>query len=126
MSKRLRDSRYKQRLITITQRRWTASFDACSMFKLRVDWRGNVENQKLISQGEANSHTKILPGTAVVSPDTGGAELPHPPKAMNPKELSSAWIASRMCCDRDFGTFEVPRIRRRLCTNHFEVAQFDA
>ena len=66
--------------ITTTQRRWTASLDAFSMFKLGADWRDNVENQKLVSLGKASSHVKGIPGTVVVSPETGVVELAHPPK----------------------------------------------
>ena len=67
-------------VITITQRRWTASLDAFSMFKLGTDWRDHVENQKLVSLGKANSHVKDIPGTVVVNPETGVVELAHPPK----------------------------------------------
>ena len=67
-------------VITTTQRCWTASLDAFSMFKLGADWRGNVENQKLVSLGKASSHVKDIPGTVVVSPETGIVELAHPPK----------------------------------------------
>ena len=66
--------------ITTTQRRWTASLDAFSMFKLGADWRDNVENQKLVSLGKAGSHVKDIPGTVIVSPETGVVELAHPPK----------------------------------------------
>ena len=67
-------------VITTTQRRWTASLDAFSMFKLGADWRVNVENQKLVSLGKASPHVKDIPGTVVVSPETGVVELAHPPK----------------------------------------------
>ena len=67
-------------VITITQRRWTASLDAFSMFKLGADWRDNVENHKLVSLGKASSYVKEIPGTVVVSPETGVVELAHPPK----------------------------------------------
>ncbi|KAL9065482.1 MAG: hypothetical protein Q9161_008187 [Pseudevernia consocians] len=67
-------------VITITQRRWTASLDAFSMFKLGADWRDNVENQKLVSLGKANSHVREIPGTVIVNPETGVVELAHPPK----------------------------------------------
>ena len=67
-------------VITTTQRRWTASLDAFSMFKLGADWRDNVEDQKLVSLGKASSHVKDIPGTVVVSPESGAVELAHPPK----------------------------------------------
>lgn len=67
-------------VITNTQRRWTASLDAFSMFKLGADWRGSVENQKLVSLGKAGSNVKDIPGTVVVNPETGSVELAHPPK----------------------------------------------
>ena len=67
-------------VITTTQRRWTASLDAFSMFKLGADWRDNVEDQKLVSLGKASSHVKNIPGTIVVNPETGVVELAHPPK----------------------------------------------
>ena len=67
-------------VITTTQRRWTASLDAFSMFKLGADWRDNVENQKLVSLGKASSHVKNIPGTVIVSPETGVVELAHAPK----------------------------------------------
>ena len=67
-------------VITNTQRRWTASLDAFSMFKLGADWRDNVEDQKLVSLGKASSHVRSIPGTIVVNPETGGVELAHPPK----------------------------------------------
>lgn len=65
-------------VVTNTQRRWTASLDAFSMFKLGADWRGNVENQKLVSLGKASSHVRDIPGTVVVNPETGAVELAHP------------------------------------------------
>ena len=67
-------------VITNTQRRWTASLDAFSMFKLGTDWRGNVENQMLVSLGKASSHVRGIPGTVLVNPETGVVELAHPPK----------------------------------------------
>ena len=67
-------------VITITQRRWTASLDAFSMFKLGADWHDNVENQKLVSLGKATSHVRDIPGTVIVSPETGVVKLAHPPK----------------------------------------------
>ena len=67
-------------VITNTQRRWTASLDAFSIFKLGADWRGNVEDQKLVSLGKASSHVKDIPGTVVVSPETGAVGLAHAPK----------------------------------------------
>lgn len=67
-------------VITTTQRRWTASLDAFSMFKLGTDWRSNLENQKLVSLGKVSSHVKDIPGTVVVNPETGVVELAHAPK----------------------------------------------
>lgn len=67
-------------VITTTQRRWTASLDAFSMFKLGTDWRSNLENQKLVSLGKVSSHVKVIPGTVVVNLATGVVELAHAPK----------------------------------------------
>ena len=67
-------------VITNTQRRWTASLDAFSMFKLGTDWRSNMENQMLVSLGKASSHVRDIPGTVLVNPETGVVELAHPPK----------------------------------------------
>ena len=67
-------------VITTTQRRWTASLDAFSMFKLGADWRDIVEDLKLVSLGKASSDVKNIPGIVVVSPETGVVELAHPPK----------------------------------------------
>ena len=66
-------------VITNAQRRWTASPDVSSMFKLRAEWCGNMENQKLISLGKASSHLKEIPGTVVVNPETGVVGLARSP-----------------------------------------------
>lgn len=81
-------------VITITQRRWTASLDAFSMFKLGADWRDSVENQKLVSLGKADSTVKDIPGTVVVNPETGGVELAHPPKRrrLSRKSRRPGWL----------------------------------
>ena len=67
-------------VITTTQRRWTASLDAFSMFKLGTDWRNNLENQRLVSLGKVSSHVKDIPGTVVVNPEEGVVELARPPR----------------------------------------------
>lgn len=67
-------------VITNTQRRWTASLDAFSIFKLGADWRGDMQNLRLVSLGAASDHMISIPGTIVVDPQTGAVELAHPPK----------------------------------------------
>ncbi len=75
-------------VVTNTQRRWTASLDAFSIFKLGADWRGNVESQKMVSLGKASSHVREIPGTVVVSPETGGVELARVPERRRLSRLS--------------------------------------
>lgn len=85
-----------------------------------------MENQKLVSPGKASSHVKTISGTVIVSPETGGAELAHPPKRTKLKEFSSAWMGSRICYDRDFGTLEVGCVRRFASIYFESIAQFDS
>ena len=67
-------------VITNTQRRWTASLDAFSMFKLGSDWSSSVEDLKLMSLGKASSHINGIPGTVIVNPETGVIDLAQAPK----------------------------------------------
>ena len=67
-------------VITNTERRWTASLDAFSMFKLGADWHDKVENQKMVSLGKASSHVRDIPGTVLVNPEAGTVELAQPAK----------------------------------------------
>ena len=67
-------------VVANTQRRWTASLDAFSMFKLGADWHDKVEKQKLVSLRKASSHMGDIPGTVHVNPETGVVKLAHAPK----------------------------------------------
>ena len=67
-------------VIANTQRRWTASLDAFSIFKLGADWHDSVEKQKLVSLRKASSHMGDIPGTVNVNPETGVVKLAHAPK----------------------------------------------
>ncbi len=73
---------------------WSASLDAFSFFKLGADWRENVEDQKLASLGKESSHLKDIPGTVVVSPETGVVELARPPqrRRLSPKSRRPGWL----------------------------------
>ena len=81
-------------VITITQRRWTASLDAFSIFKLGADWRGHVEDQKLVSLGKASARVREIPGTVVVSAETGKVELARAPKRrrLERDERRKGWL----------------------------------
>jgi hypothetical protein len=100
--------------ITIIQRRWTASLDAFSMFKLGADWRSNVENQKLVSLGKASSHVQDIPGTVIVNPETGVVELAQAPKRrrLSRNSRRPPWLTDYVAVDYSFP--QGPRAEQEL------------
>ena len=82
-------------VITTTQRRWTASLDAFSMFKLGADWRDNVEHHKLVSLGKASSHVKKHPWYCRCEAGDGCRRIGSSSEEKETfTEITSAWMAS--------------------------------
>lgn len=90
--------------ITTIQRRWTASLDAFSMFKLGADWHDSVDNQRLVSLGKTSSHVKDIPGTVIVNPETGFVGLAHPPKRrrLSRNSRRPGWLHDYTAVDYSF------------------------
>ena len=75
-------------IISNTQRRWTPTFDAFSIFKLGGDWTDELKDLRLASLSKASEVVKQMPGTVVVNPEAGEVRLAQPPPRLKlPKEL---------------------------------------
>ena len=80
-------------VIANSRRRWTASLDAFAVFKLGADWHGDLQDLRLVSLGKANERVMSIPGTVVVDPEAGMAELANAPprRRLSRKSRRRGW-----------------------------------
>ena len=85
-----------------------------------------MKNQKLVLLRESKLAHEDYPRNCRCKPGDGwnGAGSSSEEKATL-KEFLSAWMALRLCCDRDFGTLEAGCVRSFGPTYFESFARFD-
>ena len=65
--------------------------------KLGADWRGDVQDLRLVSLGKASEHIMSIPGTVAVNPETGVVELAHAPprRRLSRNSRRPTWLEQR-------------------------------